>query len=133
MIVARLAFLTFGIFTVTAVAVQSLPQHIEVTDGDTVKLNGTAVRLQGFNTPELHDAKCHAEFELAQRAKSRLTQLALSSGARVVIAGGRCGYGRSCGTMSVDGVDVGETLISEGLAERYVCKNNYCPPRRKWC
>jgi hypothetical protein len=38
-----------------------------------------------------------------------------------------CNFGRRCGTLQVNGVDVGATLISEGLAVRFVCGATSCP------
>jgi hypothetical protein len=38
-----------------------------------------------------------------------------------------------CGSLTVAGRDVGQILISEGLAQAYVCNATSCPPRRSWC
>lgn len=103
-----------------------------IVDGDTLRLSGgQLVRLQGFNTPELH-AECYAERTLAYRAKARLNDL-IRQGAILRINPGLCGYGRACGSLLLDGVDVAETMIREGLAEPYVCVGNKCPKRRSWC
>lgn len=46
----------------------------------------------------------------------------------------KCNYGRSCGALKVDGKDVGQTLIAEGLAVPFVCGRNGCPPTPSpWC
>jgi endonuclease YncB( thermonuclease family) len=45
----------------------------------------------------------------------------------------RCNYGRLCGTLTVDGRDVGDVLIGEGLAHRYTCSGDRCPRRPGWC
>src|SRR6516225_8456285 len=37
-----------------------------------------------------------------------------------------CNYGRACGTLTAAGKDVGELLISEGLARNYVCGRTTC-------
>lgn len=108
-----------------------LAGSITVVDGDTVRNDGGLVRLQGFNTPELH-AECYAERTLAYRAKARLSDL-IRQGATLRINPGLCGYGRACGSLLLDGVDVAETMIREGLAEPYVCTGNKCPKRRSWC
>jgi endonuclease YncB( thermonuclease family) len=44
-----------------------------------------------------------------------------------------CNYGRACGTLKVRGVDVGRTLIAEGLARPYICSKYRCPRRQGWC
>jgi micrococcal nuclease len=108
-----------------------LPAMVHVIDGDTVRQHGVSIRLQGFNTPELH-AQCADEERLARRAKARLEAL-VREGATLTINHGRCGYGRRCGSMLLHGRDVGDILIAEGLAEPYVCVDNRCPRRRSWC
>jgi endonuclease YncB( thermonuclease family) len=108
-----------------------LASSIIVVDGDTVRHDGRLVRLQGFNTPELH-GECYAERVLAYRAKARLSAI-INAGATLRINPGLCGYGRACGTLLLDGVDVAEIMVREGLAEPYVCAGNKCPRRRSWC
>ena len=45
-----------------------------------------------------------------------------------------CNFGRRCGTLRVNGVDVGATLIGEGLAVRFACGATSCPTLpRPWC
>ncbi|WP_182915372.1 hypothetical protein [Rhodopseudomonas palustris] len=39
----------------------------------------------------------------------------------------RCNYGRFCGTLKSDGVDVGDILIREELAVRFTCGPTGCP------
>lgn len=117
-----------------------------ITDGDTIRVNGErkGTRLVGFNTPETIQPGCQAERALGLKAKARLRQL-VSQG-RLNLERVRCSckpgtegtnacnYGRSCGTLSVDGRDVGDTLVSEGLAVPFVCGSTRCPPTPKpWC
>ena len=117
-----------------------------VTDGDTIKLsNGTAVRLIGFNTPETYKPQCDREYQLGKQATTRLkglvstatsidlqlVQCACKPGTHGTKA---CNFGRSCGVLAVDGVDVGRTLISEGLATKFLCGATNCPRLpRPWC
>jgi len=117
---------------------------IVVVDGDTVRADGRTYRLVGFDTPESGDhAQCPSEQLLAARATERLKQL-LEVGAhrleqvacscRPGTEGtARCNYGRYCATLTVDGRDVGEILIAEGLAHRYVCGATSCPRKPSWC
>ncbi|WP_457939808.1 thermonuclease family protein [Mesorhizobium sp. 10J20-29] len=117
-----------------------------IIDGDTIRVNGErkGTRLVGFNTPETIQPGCSAERALGLKAKARLRQL-VSKGRlsleriRCACKPGTegtdaCNYGRSCGVLSVDGRDVGDTLVSEGLAVRFVCGSTRCPPTPKpWC
>lgn len=120
-------------------------QSFTVTDGDTVRMSdGTRVRLVGFNTPEKFEPRCSREAALGNRASERLRELVASGTPRVTRVAcsckpgtegtSRCNYGRSCGTLTVDGRDVGEILISEGLAVSFVCGDTSCPSTpRPWC
>ncbi|MBX3582808.1 MAG: thermonuclease family protein [Rhizobiaceae bacterium] len=117
-----------------------------ITDGDTIRVNGErkGTRLVGFNTPETIEPGCAEERALGQKAKARLRQL-LSKGRLSLERVGcackpgtegtnACNYGRSCGILRVDGRNVGDILISEGLAEPFICGATSCPPTpRPWC
>jgi endonuclease YncB( thermonuclease family) len=101
--------------------------------------------LVGFNTPEKFEPQCSAEAALGNRASARLKELVTGAGTTEVNlvpcackpgteGTKRCNYGRSCGTLSVDGRDVGQTLIAEGLAVSFICGATRCPPTpRPWC
>ncbi len=120
--------------------------NFTVTDGDTIRLNnGTRVRLIGFNTPEKFEPLCSNEARLGNRASERLRELvggANSTNVSLVACScqpgtqgtKKCNYGRSCGKLEVDGRDVGQILINEGLAVPFVCGVTGCPPTpRPWC
>lgn len=105
---------------------------LRVIDGDTVDAGLDAnVRLtlddgSGFDTPETFRSECLGEATLGARTTARLEELLRNARATELDLGGRsCGFGRYCGTLRVDGVNVGETLIYEGLAGR---SKNY-----DWC
>ncbi|MGR9128932.1 thermonuclease family protein [Rhizobium leguminosarum] len=126
-------------------AVQS-NQAFTITDGDTVHVSGelAGTRLVGFNTPEKFSPQCEYERQLGERASARLRELVAHGSARLTkvacaCAPGtegtkKCNHGRYCGTLLVDGKDVGSILISEGLAVPFVCGQASCPPTpRPWC
>lgn len=117
--------------------------EIRVTDGDTILAHGKVYRLVGFNAPETFKARCADERTLGVKARARLQAL-INAGAldltevQCSCAPGTegtqsCNYGRSCATLKANGIDVGQTLIKEGLAEVYVCGRYRCPKRRDWC
>ena len=121
-------------------------QTFSVTDGDTIRVNGEAsgTRLVGFNTPETFTPQCDRERELGNRASARLAEIVSKSSLQLTKVRcscapgtegtGRCNYGRSCGILRADGRDVGEILISEGLAVPFICGASGCPPTpRPWC
>ena len=121
-----------------------LPRSIFVVDGDTVSADGKHYRLVGIDTPESGPrAKCAAEREKAERATKRLID---------IVAGGNltldrvscncppntegtsaCNYGRLCGVLKSNGRDVAVVLVGEGLAKRYLCNADHCPPKQSWC
>ncbi|MGO7323805.1 thermonuclease family protein [Rhizobium ruizarguesonis] len=121
-------------------------QAFTITDGDTVHVAGerAGTRLVGFNTPEKFSPQCEYERKLGERASSRLKELVKSPNLQLTKvpcacpAGSEgtdaCNHGRSCGVLKVDGRDVGQILIGEGLAVPFVCEGNRCPRTpRPWC
>jgi endonuclease YncB( thermonuclease family) len=133
----------------TATEPVSAPTSISVwvIDGDTISLNDGRpnVRLVGFNAPETGDrARCEAERQKGEAAKRRLRDLVSSgrsdfSQIACSCASGTegtnlCNFGRRCGTLRVNGLDVGTTLIREGLAVPFLCGATSCPMlSRPWC
>ncbi len=92
-----------------------------VVDGDTFWFNGQDIRIADIDAPETHDWDCRSEKELGDKATKRLHQL-LESGPISLqpIDRDQDVYGRKLRLVYVSGKDVGETLIDEGLAHRYV-------------
>lgn len=105
---------------------------VRVIDGDTVDAGlDNNVRLtlddgSGFDTPETFRSGCSSEAAIGQAATRRLREI-LGNARDVDLALGSrsCGFGRYCGALRVDGINVGDTLIQEGLAKR---SKNY-----DWC
>lgn len=99
-----------------------------VVDGDTFYLQGDKVRIAGIDAPETHPPRCAYEAELGGRATERLREL-LNSGA-VTMTGidrDRDRYGRLLRNVAVDGADVGQAMVSAGVARKYGSG------RRGWC
>lgn len=100
---------------------------LRVIDGDTVALGDERIRLANIDAPERDgNAECDAERMLAEVASLQLWQI-LQSGPVTIERTGRDRYGRTLATLSVDGRDVGETLIEGQLAVNWVGR------RHDWC
>jgi endonuclease YncB( thermonuclease family) len=99
-----------------------------VVDGDTFWIGGEKVRIAGIDAPETHPPGCAEEARLGDAATERLRAL-LNSGA-VTMTGidrDRDRYGRLLRNVAVDGQDVGEAMVSAGVAR------DYGSGRRSWC
>jgi endonuclease YncB( thermonuclease family) len=138
--------LLLALLSTTAIAEPIDPSDIRVIDGDTIRVyhQQPNVRLVGFNAPETRNAACQTEFELGSKATGRLRDLVKAGNLdftyiRCSCPSGTegtfgCNYGRDCGTLRSNGKDVGEILIAEGLAVRFVCGATHCPKTpRPWC
>jgi micrococcal nuclease len=132
--------------------------EIYAKDGDTVivgpgdeeHMRDQEYRLVDFDAPETAHGKCPSEIEKGNRASARLIVLLDSGnldlseiecscppGTKPLTKA--CNMGRRCGRLTVNGKDVGEVLIAEGLAVPYVCepppatKARPCPKQKNWC
>ena len=131
-----------------ATAVHAEPiasQDIYVLDGNMIDMHGQRIRLVGFDAPEEGQrAQCASERTLAARTAARLRQI-IQRGDKIdlqmvacVCPPGtegtqQCNNGWSCGRLTVDGKDVGATLVAENLAHAFVCGQYSCPKRMSWC
>jgi endonuclease YncB( thermonuclease family) len=120
-------------------------RDIYVLNGNTIDIHGQRIRLAGFDAPEEGDqARCAGERALASRTAARLRQI-IRRGDKIdlqVVACAcppgtegtqRCNNGWRCGHLTVDGTDVGDTLVAENLAYTFVCGQYSCPKRMSWC
>ena len=98
-------------------------------DGDTVRAGGETYRVANIDAPETGwRAQCPYEAALGEAAEARVD--ALMAQARRVVAdpvGRRDRYGRVVARVRVDGADLGQTLIDEGLARPWRGR------RESWC
>lgn len=104
-------------------------RRVHVIDGDTIEAGGRRFRLANIDTPETGDlARCAAERRLGQRATARARAL-LSSAARIETqeVGRTDVYGRAVAHVLIDGRDLGEVLVAEGLARPWRGR------REPWC
>jgi micrococcal nuclease len=102
---------------------------VSVVDGDTVDVAGRRYRLVGHDTPEIFHARCPAERDRGIAAAARLLALLRSGAVTVERIDGREKWGRGLARLTVDGRDVGATLIAEGHARAYDGRTK----REPWC
>lgn len=108
-----------------------VPTVIKVVDGDTIKVNFSAlnnypplnevsIRLRGIDTPESYRPKCEKERELGLKAKQFVVDL-ISEGSRIRVSDYEWGKygGRIVGDVSTKGKDIATELVNAGLAVRY--------------
>lgn len=98
-------------------------------DGDTVKLGTQSLRLLNIDAPEVSRPQCDAEAMRGRAATDRLRAL-LVQGQVAILPNGRLDrYGRPLVRVTVDGRDVGDLLITEGLAKPWPVKGDpaWCP------
>lgn len=91
---------------------------IYVIDGDTFGIGSEHIRILGMDAPETHPPRCAQEAQLGNAATEKLKEL-LSSGTVTLSGSGHDLYGRELKQVSVDGVDVAQTMIAAGLASSY--------------
>ena len=106
----------------------SVSRVIRVIDGDTFVVDidqfpdligkHISVRIYGIDTPELR-GKCDREKDLAVKAKERVEALLNSSETIVLENLSRGSFFRIVADVIVDGVDLGELILNEGLAMPY--------------
>jgi micrococcal nuclease len=111
--------------------VGAAPDRMRVIDGDTLEDMSSDItyRVVNIDTAETGSrARCTAERDLGNRAKEAVRTL-VSSARRIELnATGRIDrYGRTIAFIVIDGRDMGETLIAEGLARPWRGR------REPWC
>jgi endonuclease YncB( thermonuclease family) len=98
-------------------------------DGDTVRTTTDTYRVANIDAPETGGrARCASERALGARASERVATL-LRTAERVVAVpvGRRDRYDRVVAYIVVDGRDLGEVLMAEGLARAWRGR------REPWC
>lgn len=89
-----------------------------ITDGDTLKLNGTIYRLWGIDAPETKQ-DCPDGWPAGRLASTRLQ--ALIQGRTVVCeAKATDRYGRTVAICRASGEDIGAIMVREGMAWAFV-------------
>jgi endonuclease YncB( thermonuclease family) len=100
-----------------------------VVDGDTFWLNRQKIRIADIDTPEISQPQCKGEYDLGMAAKARLITLLNEGPFELRSAGSRDidKYGRLLRLVIRNEVSIGEQLVKEGLAHRWVgYKQSWC-------
>jgi len=90
-----------------------------IIDGDTIVVDGRHYRLAEIDTPETNKKPhCQNERDIGQAATRRLAEL-LTKGELTIVVVGDGGFGRDLAYVYAGEVNVGETLLLEGLALKW--------------
>jgi endonuclease YncB( thermonuclease family) len=90
-----------------------------VHDGDTFRIGSERIRIIGMDTPEIGSrAGCAVEQAAAERARDFLRGQ-LMSGNVEIIRDGNDVYGRTLAYVRIDGRDIADTMLENGLARPY--------------
>jgi len=102
------------------IACPALADTARVIDGDTLELNGERIRLHGIDAPEMKQT-CERDGVTWLCGKEARKALAAWIGRRDVDCVGdkRDKYNRLLAHCSVDDQDIGEWMVSRGLAVAY--------------
>lgn len=99
-----------------------------VVDGDTFWIDGEKIRVADIDAPETHPSRCPEEARLGNAATERLRAL-LNAGPVTLAPADRDTdrYGRKLRVVMRGGKSLGEALVAEGLARRWIGH------REPWC
>jgi micrococcal nuclease len=113
----------FAILAHSATAAEGWTNH----DGDTLRSPaGERIRVKGIDTPEIKGA-CAYERRLALDARDYVTATVRYARTVELRRVGIDKYGRTLAYVLVDGKDLGNELVSRGLARKWEGR------RRSWC
>ncbi|MCK7615934.1 thermonuclease family protein [Roseibium sediminicola] len=105
------------------------PETLRIWDGDSfligLQSGSEKVRVENIDTPEI-DGKCSAERRMAVSAKKRFAAIVANQKVQV-LRSGQDKYGRTLAHVLVNGSDVGQQLVAEGLARPWAGR------REPWC
>lgn len=106
-----------------------IAHRVTVLSGDAIVVDRQHYRLANGFAPEVTpQARCWAEAVAARQVTNYVQQLVKSAAdIEVTPTGGRDEYNRQYALISLDGLDLGQTLFEEGLVAR--------PPKGRfaWC
>lgn len=99
------------------------PERYRAIDGDTLEVvsTGERIRLSNIDAPEL-TGPCPTKALQAQR----VAQDMVNTHTVTISRQGVDKYGRTLAAVAVDGKDLGDWLVSSGLAKRWGSKRGLC-------
>ncbi len=99
---------------------ETLSGHARVVDGDTLAVSGQRVRLNGIDAPETRQtcARDGRQWACGKASTQAMRTLVGQNPVRCEISG-RDRYGRAIGTCFVNGRDLQQELVRQGLALAY--------------
>lgn len=102
---------------------QTVPvRQIWVIDGDTLDVlvpTKDRIRIEGIDAPETYRPHCEAERAKGLAAKREAIRLVRAGREATIVRHGTDRYGRTLGTVAIDGIDLGASLTALGLALPY--------------
>ena len=111
-----------GAFTYLAAAAFALVQGSpNVTDGDTIRIGETRIRLEGIDAPEMSQRCTRGDgsgWQCGEAAKAALIQKVGNQSVRCEISG-TDRYGRSLGTCWSGAINLNQWLVGSGWAVAY--------------
>ena len=111
-----------GAFTIIAAAALALVQGSpNVTDGDTIRIGETRIRLEGIDAPETSQTCTKADgsdWKCGEAAKAALIHKIGNDAVRCEISG-TDRYGRSLGTCWTAAINLNQWLVGSGWAVAY--------------
>lgn len=95
-------------------------ERVEVIDGDSLRIAGRVMRLQGYDAPEYRQDCAAADgraWPCGRAARERLIELA-DAGGLICADLGRDRYGRTIARCRSEAGDLGSAMVREGLGRR---------------
>jgi len=117
----RLALILCLLFLSPPVTAQTFTGVASVTDGDSLEIRGTRIRLHGIDAPESRQLCTRPSGQSWRCGQQAALALSDRIGRRSVICVARDTdrYGRTIAVCSQDGIDLNAWMVAEGWAVAY--------------
>jgi endonuclease YncB( thermonuclease family) len=102
----------------SAYAAQNIIGQASIIDGDTIEIHGQRIRLWGIDAPESSQLCRNSNSDLYRCGAEAANKLSVFTTGKIVNCEpvDRDRYGRTVARCSVNGVDIAERLVRNGLA-----------------